>query len=86
MSHSFFGMFQLGGLPSHLYWFVFWNDAEEYFLEYLPKQKECLHVSDSNKRYQRTKPSLGANEKTTVIEVIFIIAVAQHFEKYLQVF
>ena len=56
------------------------------FLERLPKQKKCQRFSDSNEKYQRLKPCLGANEKTILIEINFIITVAQHFEKYLRAF
>ena len=60
-----------------------WNDAKAYFLEYLPKQKECQRFLDSYEKYQRIESCLGANEKKTLIEINFIIVVAQPFEKYL---
>ena len=66
-----------------------WNDAKAYFLEYQRtslNERNANVFLDSNKKYQRIKSRLGANEKTTLIEMNFIMAIAQPVEKYLLIF
>ena len=62
-----------------------WNDAKTYFLEYLSKQKEYQHVFVSNEKYQRIRSCVGANGKTTLVKINLVNAVAQLFEKRIQV-
>ena len=89
MSHYFFSTFQLHDSHCHPCWLAFWNNRmmqRRIFLKHFPKEKECHCFLNSNEKCDRIKSCFIANEKTILIKINFIIAVAQPFEKYLCVF
>ena len=62
-----------------------WEDAKEYFLQYIPSKKEYKKTLSNNKRYQRIQSALKS-ENRMLIQIKFLVGVAPLLTKYLKVF
>ena len=62
-----------------------WEDAKEYFLQYIPSKKEYKQTLSNNKRYQRIQSALKS-ENRMLIQIKFLVGVAPLLTKYLKVF